>query len=286
MQEFPNGIPFLKMHGAGNDFVVIDNRSGAVALDKTNLQLLANRRYGVGCDQIVLLEKSSVADVFMRLYNCDGGEVFACGNATRCVAWLIMGETGKPHVKVETKADVLSCDSADDMAVTVNMGTPRFDWQSIPLARKVDTFNIPFIRIGALHEGFALSMGNPHIVFESNDVDKAPLEDAGPRIENHELFPERINVEIMQVVARDHLKVRVWERGVGETLACGTGACAAMVAAWMRGLVDNKATVSLPGGDLIIEFSGEQKAENAWHGNDVLMTGPVALVAKGEWMQP
>lgn len=282
MRDIRDGIPFLKMHGAGNDFVVIDNRSGAVAFDEAGRKLLADRRYGVGCDQIVMLENSEVADVFMRLYNSDGGEVSACGNATRCIAWLMMEETGKKHVKVETKADVLLCDRADDMAVTVNMGKPRFGWQSIPLSRKIDTQNIPFTRIGSLHEGFALSMGNPHIVFESVDVNKVSLETAGPRIENHELFPERINVEIMQVLARDHLKVRVWERGTGETLACGTGACAAMIAARVRGLVDSKATVSLPGGDLTIEWTGDSMENH----DAVLMTGPVALVAEGEWTQP
>lgn len=272
-------IEFLKMHGAGNDFVVIDNRARGVALSEEQRKQLANRRYGVGCDQIVVLEKSQVADVFMRLYNYDGGEVSACGNATRCVAWLVMEETGKAHVKVETKADILLCDRAGDKAVTVDMGHPRFDWRSIPLAHEVDVQNVPFLQLGKLHEGFALSMGNPHIVFVSPDVENVALHEAGPKVEHHELFPERINVEVIQVIDRSHIKLRVWERGTGETLACGTGACAAMVAAKIRGLVNERVAVSLPGGDLVIEWAGE----NINSKERVRMTGPVALVYEGIW---
>lgn len=277
-----DGLPFLKMHGAGNDFVVIDNRAGKIALDEAERKLLADRRYGVGCDQIVLLEKSKVAEVFMRLYNADGGEVSACGNATRCVAWLVMQETGKTHVRVETRANVLHCDRAGERDVTVDMGAPCFDWRTIPLARKMDTQHVPFTQLGKLHEGFALSMGNPHIVFESENVDAVELEKAGPRVEHDPFFPERTNMEVMQVLSRSHLKLRVWERGAGETLACGTGACAAMVAARARGLVDAKATVSLPGGDLVIEWQGD-----SIHSTDkVFMTGPVAVVSEGVWNKP
>lgn len=279
MRESGNGIPFLKMHGAGNDFVVIDNRSGAYAFSEDERKAMADRRYGIGCDQIVLLEKARMADVFMRLYNSDGGEVSACGNATRCVAWLMMEETGKSHVKIETRADTLLCDRAGDAAVTVEMGRPRFDWREIPLSRQTDVTNIPFIRVGVLVEGVALSMGNPHIAFISQDVDKVPLESTGPKVEHNPLFPERTNVEVVQVLERDHLKVRVWERGAGETLACGTGACAAMVAARVRGLVEEKCTVSLPGGDLVIEWAGDSVESR----DRVRMTGPVALVYQGIW---
>lgn len=277
-----DGLPFLKMHGAGNDFVVIDNRAGEVVLDEATRKLLADRRYGVGCDQIVLLEKSKVADVFMRLYNSDGGEVSACGNATRCVAWLVMRETGKTHVRVETKANVLHCDRAGEWQVTVDMGAPCFDWRTIPLAKKMDTQHVPFTQLGKLHEGFAVSMGNPHIVFESTDIDAVALEKVGPRVEHHAIFPERTNMEVMQVLSRTRLKLRVWERGAGETLACGTGACAAMVAARARGLVDAKATVSLPGGDLMIEWQGDGIQST----DKVFMTGPVAIVYEGVWNKP
>lgn len=274
-----NRVEFLKMHGAGNDFVVIDNRSGAYVFNETQRKRLADRRYGVGCDQIVLLEESAVADVFMRLYNQDGGEVSACGNATRCVAWLMMEETGTSHVNVETRAGILGCDRAGDMAVTVDMGLPRFDWREIPLAKDVNAQSVPFLQLGKLHEGFALSMGNPHIVFVSPDVDAVPLHEAGPRVEHDALFPERVNVEVMQVLSRNHLKIRVWERGAGETLACGTGACASMVAAKIRGLVDERVTVSLAGGDLVIEWPGDSIRSD----DRVKMTGPVAVVFEGNW---
>jgi diaminopimelate epimerase len=279
MRESGNGIPFLKMHGAGNDFVVFDNRSGAVAFSEEERKAIADRRYGVGCDQIVLLETSAVADVFMRLYNADGGEVSACGNATRCVAWLLMEETGKQQIAIETKADVLQCERMGEMLVAVEMGRPRFEWSAIPLSKKTDVTNIPFIRLGMLAEGVAMSMGNPHIAFFVADVDSVPVETSGPKVEHHELFPERTNAEVAQVLSRTHLKVRVWERGAGETLACGTGACAAMVAARIRGFVDSKATVSLPGGDLIIEWAGDSIDSR----DTVTMTGPVALVYEGLW---
>lgn len=278
MRETGNGIPFLKMHGAGNDFVVIDNRSGAYAFSEAERKTLANRRFGVGCDQIVLMEKSSIADVFMRLYNQDGGEVSACGNATRCVAWLVMEETGKTHLRIETKAGILHCDRAGDMQITVDMGRPRFDWRSIPLAEKMDAQNIPFLQIGRLHEGFAVNMGNPHVVFFANrPVKDVPLLEAGPKVENHPCFPERTNVEVAQVLSRDHIELRVWERGAGETLACGTGACATAVAARVKGLVDERVTISLAGGDLVIEWAGSSIEDH----DVVKMTGPVAVVYEG-----
>lgn len=280
MRESTAGIPFLKMHGAGNDFVVFDNRSGVVAFDEQARKQLADRRFGIGCDQIVLLEKSSVADVFMRLYNQDGGEVSACGNATRCVAWLVMEETGKTHLRIETKAGILLCDRAGDRQITVDMGAPRFDWRSIPLAEKMDAQNIPFLQIGRLHEGFAVNMGNPHVVFFADRaVQDVPLHEAGPKVENHACFPERTNVEVAQVLSRGHIALRVWERGTGETLACGTGACATAVAAIVRGLTDSRVTVSLPGGDLLIEWEGKT-IEDHQH---VKMTGPAAVVFEGMW---
>lgn len=280
MRETETGIPFLKMHGAGNDFVVFDNRSGVVAFDEQARKQLADRRFGIGCDQIVLLEKSSVADVFMRLYNQDGGEVSACGNATRCVAWLVMEETGKTHLRIETKAGILLCDRAGDKQITVDMGAPRFDWRSIPLAEKMDAQNIPFLQIGRLHEGFAVNMGNPHVVFFADRaVQDVPLHEAGPKVENHACFPERTNVEVAQVLSRDHIALRVWERGTGETLACGTGACATAVAAIVRGLTDSRVTVSLPGGDLIIEWDGKTTEDH----HHVKMTGPVAVAFEGMW---
>lgn len=279
MRESAEGIPFLKMHGAGNDFVVIDNRSGAYVFSEKQRKALADRRFGVGCDQIVLLEQSAVAEVFMRLYNADGGEVSACGNATRCVAWLVMEETGNTHLRIETKAGILHCDRAGGTQITVDMGRPRFDWRSIPLAEKMDTQNIPFLQIGRLHEGFAVNMGNPHVVFFTDrPVKDVPLLEAGPKVERHAFFPERTNVEVARVLSRDHIELRVWERGAGETPACGTGACATVVAARVKGLVDERVTVSLAGGDLVIAWPGSSSDDH----DAVKMTGPVAVVFEGK----
>lgn len=270
-------VPFVKMHGAGNDFVVIDNRSGAFAFDEADILAMANRRFGVGCDQLVVMTASRMADVAMQIYNNDGGKVAACGNATRCVGWLMQEALGKPHVTIETDADLLTADRMGDWLVKVNMGQPRFDWRAIPLAEACDTQNLPIVQ-GDLQDGFAVSMGNPHAVFFVEDADDVHLAHDGSVLEHHPLFPERTNVEVVQVLARDHLKVRVWERGAGLTLACGTGACAAMVAAFIREKVDAVATVSLPGGDLKIEWQGME--------HPVWMTGPVAKVFEGVWVKP
>lgn len=269
-------IPFIKMHGAGNDFVVIDNRSGAFALDEDSIIALCDRRYGIGCDQVAVMEKSAIADVFMRIFNADGGTVASCGNATRCIGWLMMRELKREHVSIETKAGVLTADYAGELLVKVNMGRPRLDWREIPLIEEADTQNLPIIQ-GDLQDGFAVSMGNPHAVFFVENVDLVHLAHDGSVIEHHPFFPERTNVEIVQVISREHLKVRVWERGSGLTLACGTGACATVVAAQMRGLAGERVTVSLPGGDLLIEWRGAS--------HDVWMTGPVAEVFNGEWKQ-
>lgn len=281
MLNASEGIPFLKMHGAGNDFVIFDNRSGACRFSKEQIIHMADRRYGIGCDQLVLLETSTIATVFMRLYNADGGEVNACGNATRCIGWLMMEETGKSHVTVETKAGVLGVDRAGENHVKVNMGAPRFDWREIPLSREVDTQNIPYLQIGKLHEGFALNMGNPHIVFFLDDVDAADMKTNAPKVERNELFPERTNVEVAQVMNRGEMKLRVWERGVGETLACGTGACATMVAARVRGLVDSIVQIHASGGTLELEWQGEDIKST----DDVWLTGPVALIFSGTWVE-
>ncbi len=266
-------ISFLKMHGSGNDFVVIDQRSAAVPLSETLFARMAKRRYGIGCDQIVVLEHSDVADVTMRIHNADGGEVGACGNATRCVGWLLMQETGKPHITIETRAGILTADDAGKARVKVNMGAPRLDWRSIPLVQETDVQQLP-VRYPGFQHGMAVNMGNPHAVYFVQDVDGCGLLEYGPKIEHDPLFPERTNVEAVQVLGRDRLQVRVWERGSGETHACGTGACAAAVAAHLRGKVDDNVTVELIGGELEIEWQGE--------GKPVWMTGDVALVYKGE----
>ena len=268
-------IPFLKMHGAGNDFVIIDNRDGDYKTGAIWAKKLADRRFGIGCDQLVVLEASQKADLFMRIYNPDGSESAACGNATRCVAHMLMAEKDVQLVSVESKRGVLECVRQSESAgITVNMGKPKWGWRDIPLSEPRNTEHLG-IEAGGLMDPVALSMGNPHMVFFVKDVEFVTLRDAGAKLEKHSLFPERANVSAAQVVGRDHVKAKVWERGVGETLACGSAACAIVVAGVRRGLTERKATVALPGGDLLVEWDAESE--------DVYMTGPVAEVFHGRF---
>jgi diaminopimelate epimerase len=269
--------PFLKMNGLGNDFVVVEARSAPFRPAADEARAIADRGAGIGCDQLIAIEPSSRADAFMRIWNADGGEVEACGNATRCVGWLLMRASGRDHASIETVAGLLSAVRADDDQVTVDMGEPGLDWTEIPLAEEMDTRNIE-LQVGPidapiLHTPGCVSMGNPHVVFFVPDAAGAPVREVGPMIENHMLFPERTNVGFAQILDRDRIRLRVWERGVGETRACGSGACAALVAAARRGLTDRKAVVELDGGPLIIDWR-----ESDGH---VLMTGPVAVEFTG-----
>jgi diaminopimelate epimerase len=257
---------FTKMHGLGNDFVVFDARAVPVALSAAQVQRIADRRTGIGCDQLFVLEPSDRADAFMRIYNADGSEVGACGNGMRAVGVLLGGKR-----RVDTAAGVIETDAADGGA-RVDMGMPAFDWDRIPLAYAMDTLRMP-VGWGALTEPVAVSMGNPHAVFFVSDLDAVDLAAVGPEIEHDPLFPERVNVNIAQVTARDRIRLKVWERGAGATLACGTGACATAVAAMRRGLTDRAVTVSLPGGDLRIEWTAEGR---------VLMTGPAVVAFTGD----
>jgi diaminopimelate epimerase len=266
---------FLKMHGLGNDFVVFDARRERIALDAASAKALADRRFGVGCDQVIVIgEGKNGFDAAMRIYNADGGEVESCGNAARCVARLLMEEKDRDHVTIDTPGGELYCADAGHGDVTVDMGLPHFAWDEIPLARSVDTNNFDFEIGGETFRAAAVNIGNPHcVVFEGN-ADTAPIDQLGPRIEMHMLFPERINVEFVTVKDRQHLRTRVWERGVGITSACGTGACAAAVAAHRRGSVDRKVEVLLDGGPLIIELRASDE--------HVLMTGPATLSFRGD----
>jgi diaminopimelate epimerase len=261
------------MHGLGNDFVVIDARAQPFALSAEQARTLADRQTGVGCDQVIIVEKpgSPRADAFMRIRNADGGEVGACGNATRCVAAMLMRETGRDEARVETTAGVLEAHAAGNGMIRVDMGEVRFDWKSIPLARPVDTLHLG-IGAGALRDPVAVNVGNPHAVFFVEDLAAVNLEEAGPMIEHHALFPQRTNVEAAQVLARDRVRLKVWERGVGVTRACGTGACATVAAGVRRGLLDRAAEVVLDGGALWITY-----LENG----HVAMTGPVAVSFTG-----
>jgi diaminopimelate epimerase len=269
--------PFLKMNGLGNDFVVVEARSAPFAPSLVEAQRIANRETGIGCDQIIAIETSDKADAFMRIWNADGAEVDACGNASRCVGWLLMQAAGRKTATIETNAGVLAVSAANDGAITVDMGRPGLAWTDIPLAEEMDTKGIE-LQVGpiddpVLHTPGCVSMGNPHVVFFVPDAEAAPVAQVGPMIEHHHLFPERVNVGFAQIKASDRIRLRVWERGAGLTKACGTGACAALVAANRRGLTGAKATVELDGGELIIE----------WRASDghVLMTGPAAVEFTG-----
>ena len=272
-------IGFRKMNGLGNDFVVLDARSRALGLVSDVVRAIADRKEGIGCDQIIALEPSRKADVFMRIWNADGGEVGACGNAARCVAALVSAERGRPDVTIETESAILGARVNADGSVTIDMGSPRFAWDEIPLAELFhDTRRIE-LQLGpiddpVLHSPSAVNVGNPHCIFFVEDVEAHDLGRFGPMLEHHPLFPERANISLAQVTAPDAIKLRTWERGAGLTRACGTAACAAAVAAARRGLTGRGLRVSLPGGDLHIDWR-----ESDGH---ILMTGPYALDYEGK----
>jgi diaminopimelate epimerase len=261
------GFSFRKMHGLGNDFVVLDARSAAISLTKDSAHAIADRRTGAGCDQILIIEPPrSGGDAFMSIYNADGGEVDSCGNGSRCVARLLLDESGKDEIVLETKAGPVAAKRAHGSLIAVDMGPARDAWQDIPLAEQSDTLHLN-IGEGSLRDPVAVNVGNPHMVFFVSDVETVDLATLGPELERHPLFPDRTNVEAVQMIGGAHLRMRVWERGVGITRACGTGACASLVAAVRRGLSGRKAVVSLDGGDLEIEWRAD---------GHVIMTGPVA----------
>ncbi|MDZ3836905.1 MAG: diaminopimelate epimerase [Rhodospirillales bacterium] len=268
-----NALPFLKMHGLGNDFVVLDARRKPLALNAGQVRAIADRRTGVGCDQLIVIEPpaAALADAFMRIRNADGGEVAACGNASRCVASLLMAEKNTEHVIIETAAGLLDAEARGDGLVGVDMGRVSFDWRDIPLSKPADTLHLD-VAAGPLRDGVAVNVGNPHAVYFVADAAAAPLEAVGPIIENHTMFPERTNVEVAEVLGPDRIRLRVWERGVGITRACGSGACATLVAAARRGLTGRSAEVVLDGGRLSIEWLKD---------DHVLMTGPVATSFTG-----
>lgn len=267
-------VPFIKMHGLGNDFVIIDARKRPFALDAVQAAAIADRRRGVGCDQIIVLEapKSATEDAFMRIRNADGSESGACGNATRCVGAILMQETGKTRVNLATKAGELAAMGDSAGMVTIDFGAARLDWREVPLASPQDTLHVK-LAAGPVSDPACCSMGNPHATFFVPDVAKIDLAAIGPGLEFDPIFPERANIGFAQIIARDQIRLRVWERGAGITQACGTGACAALVNAHRRGLTERKAVVTLDGGALTIE----------WRESDshVLMTGPVAVSFRG-----
>jgi diaminopimelate epimerase len=269
---------YFKMNGCGNDFGNIDARSrGALPLSAAQASAIANRTTGLGCDQVIAVERSIRGDAYMRIWNADGGESDACGNAARCVAWLLMEEGGAVSRRIETGAGMLYAERKGSSVVTVDMGSPLLRWEEIPISKPMDTQRLDF-SAGGLEGPGAVNMGNPHVVFFVNDVRAVAIESIGPKVERDPLFPEGVNVGFAEVRGPSQIRLRVWERGTGLTKACGTGACAAVVAAHRQNRAERSVEVLVDGGSLEIE----------WRAGDdrVLMTGPVELENTGELPAP
>ncbi len=266
-------VPFVKMHGLGNDFVVLDARGGRLEVGAEGARALADRHTGIGCDQLIVLEppRHPAAQLRMRIRNPDGSEAEACGNATRCVAWLLSRETGLSRVRIETVAGLLEAEIMPDGRIAVDMGRARTAWHEIPLAHAVDTDHVE-LALGPLSVPVCTNIGNPHATFFVEDVDEVDLARLGPALERHPIFPERANIGVAQMRDRGNLRLRVWERGAGITRACGSGACAALVAAHRRGLAERHALVALDGGTLDIRWREDGHA---------IMTGPATLSFEG-----
>jgi len=268
--------PFLKMNGLGNDFVVVEARDAAFRPTPEQVRAWGARGSGIGFDQLIAIEPSDKGDAFMRVWNADGGQVETCGNALRCVGWLLMKAGGKDGVSIDTLGGLTRAERAGELMVAVDMGEPGLAWDQIPLAEEMDTRGIE-LQVGPIdaplfHTPGAVSMGNPHVVFFVPDAEAVAVEQVGSLVEHHPLFPEGVNVGFAQALSRDRIRYRVWERGAGVTKACGTGACAALVASHRRGLIDRKATVVMDGGELVVEWRDN---------NHVVMTGPVEVEFTG-----
>jgi diaminopimelate epimerase len=270
-----DGLVFRKMHGLGNDFVVLDARLGPLGLSQPQLARIADRRFGIGCDQLIMLEPSTKADARMRIFNPDGGEVEACGNATRCIGWLLAEEAGRDAASIETVAGLLQA-SVEGPRIAIDMGEPVLDWAAIPLSGAAgDTLRVALAASAldpALPDWFsAVNMGNPHGVFFVKDTAALDIETLGPALETHPIFPAKANISLAQIENRQSIRLRVWERAAGATLACGTAACATAVAAQRLGFVESEVSIHLPGGAILIRREG----------NRVIMVGPAALAFTG-----
>jgi diaminopimelate epimerase len=266
-------INFTKMHGLGNDFVIVDIRKQQQAISKEQIMAMANRKIGIGCDQFIIISSPERCenDCFMHIYNgADAQEVEACGNATRCVGDILLKENNTGRARIETVAGVLICKRGEDGMISVDMGAPKLGWADIPLSKECDTLHLPLDG-----DPVGVNIGNPHCVyFLDETVENYPVQDIGPEIEHHPLFPERVNVEFINVIDKTTLRMRVWERGAGETQACGTGACAAVIAGVRRGLVERKCKVILDGGELFFDWDEQS--------DHIIMTGSVHYVFKGQ----
>ncbi|MDF1734815.1 MAG: diaminopimelate epimerase [Minwuia sp.] len=264
-------LPFIKMHGLGNDFVVLDARRQPVELTPGIIRAIGDRRHGVGFDQLLTLMPSDSAACYMRIDNSDGSSAGACGNGTRCVGRLLLEETGGSVVDIDSPGGRLQVSGAGEGLFTARMGKPRFDWREVPLAREMDTLHLD-LTVGDLSDPVAVSMGNPHVVFFVADAEAVPLADIGPTIENHELFPDRVNLSVVSQRADGSFRLRVFERGAGITSACGSGTCATYAAARARGLVDGPVRIDLDGGPLWMDMDAD---------GAVLMTGAASLSFHG-----
>ncbi len=266
-------LPFRKMHGAGNDFVVLDARHRKLVLRPEAVTQITDRRRGVGCDQLIIIEADEAgADAFMRILNADGSESGACGNATRCVAALVAEENGAREVSIRTISGVLKADVLGPGLVEVDMGPPHWEWGEIPLSGPYDTLHLP-LALGPVSDPAACSMGNPHVTFFVEDLRHLNIETIGPMLEKNRMFPERANIGFARVETPERIRLRVWERGAGLTLACGSGACAALVNASRRGLAGRRAAVAMDGGELLITWAED---------GHVLMRGPAETAFTGE----
>ena len=262
-----NNLPFMKMHGLGNDFVVIDAREGEVALSKKIISGIADRHFGVGFDQLAVISKGEF-DAHLTFYNADGSGSLACGNATRCIARYLMDETSKENLILTTMHGQIPAVDLGNGVTSVNMGKPGLEWNKVPLSENIPTLELPI-------EGSptATGMGNPHCTFFVENAEKINLEEMGPKFENHPLFPERTNVQFASIIARDQIRMRVWERGAGVTLASGSSSCATAVAANRKGLTEKKVQIELDGGILSVD----------WREDGVWMTGPTMQVFTGSF---
>jgi len=269
-----NNLEAYKMDGLGNDFIIFDRRKRSISLTKDQIIKISNRN-NIGCDQVIFIDKDKKNNIILKFYNSDGGEISACGNGSRCVAYLLMKESNNKEIVIKTKAGVLDAKLNDKNQVIINMGRPNFDWDKIPLLKKIDNENLK-IKISNINGkeiigGFALSIGNPHVIFFVKDLNQFDLKKIGPKLENHSYFPEKCNVTLASIKNKNHIMVKVWERGAGLTKACGTAACATAVAGSIQKLNERCVDIEFPEGVLNIDWKNN---------NNVYMTGKVSEIKK------